>query len=155
MMSAIGRAVDKHRNHRRLRDRGDERQTRRSAGGPTEEGNKDALVVRPILIQNESEQPAAFQRLETAAHGVMGKHDFDTIALAETHPQAVDRRVFDFLGDDGERIAALGGEYGKQVKIAEVRGKHESALAAPEHTLDDLLALDGDELAEVITSAAG
>ena len=155
MMSAVGRAVDEHRNHRRLCECGDERKTRRGAGGPTEEGDEDALVVRPILIQDESEQPAAFQRLEAAAHGVMGEHDFDAIALAETHPQAVDRMVFDFLGDDGERIAALGGEHGKQVEIAEVRGKNERALATPEHGLDDILALDGDELAEVVIRAAG
>lgn len=155
MMSPIVRAVDERREHRRLCDRGDECQTRRGAGGPAEEGDEDTLVVRPILIQDESEQPVAFQRLEAGAHGVMGEHNFDAIALAETHPQVVKRGVFDFFGDDGERIAALGGEHGKQVEIAEVCGKHERALAAPEHVLDDFLTFDGDELAEVVIRAAG
>ena len=155
MMPVIGCAMDEHRNHRRLCDRGDERQARRGAGGLIEEGDEDALVVRPILIQDESEQPIAFQRLEAGAHRVMGEHNFDAIALAETHPQAVERGVFDFFGDDGERIAELGGEHGKQVEIAEVRGKHERALAAPEHVLDGFLTFAGDELAEVVIRAAG
>ena len=155
MMSVIGRAMDERRNHWRLSDCGDERQTRRGAGGLIEEGDEDTLVVRPILIQDESEQPVAFQRLEAGAHGVMGEHNFDAIALAETHPQAVERGVFDFFGDDGERIALLGGDHCKKVEIAEVCGKHERALAAPEHVLDNFLTFDGDELAEVVIRAAG
>ena len=155
MMSVIRRAVDKHRNHRRLCDRGDECQTRRGAGGLIEESDEDALVVRPILIQDESEQTVAFQRLEAGAHGVMGEHNFDAIALAETHPQGVERGVFDFFGDDGERVALLGGEHGKKVEIAEVCGKYERTLAAPEHVLDDFLAFNGDELAEIVIRAAG